>query len=844
MGTYKSQAQITLVDQASGPWTQMVTKMQAGAVRLQSGISGAFNRIKAGVAGALSRMTMGIRAFLPMLTVAGLGYGFIQATRDASAFSDEIAKVSTMLSGKGLQHLDAYSEKLKEMSVSFGRSTQDLSDGLYNILSAGIPADKAIQHLETTVMSAVGGFTDLLGVTRAVSAMMTAYQSENLDAARATDVLAAIVEKGITTLGELAPSIGMVTSFADSAGIKLNDLAGMLATVTKSGVGTFKSVTSLRSVLMAMQKPTENNAIYMAQLNDALKRGGAMEFAKTLKEMVDSGTKVVEIFEDTRSQLAINMLSKNMGFLKESIDAAANSFGMADAKAKQMMATPAFKLRVMRQELVAVRREIGEAMMPAILELGTNLRDLLATPWVREGIKSIASGLASIIQSVVKVAAATAVGVEKLKQYWPEIEKFFKTLLPSWMSESLEALKEFVSSWQEILGEGLAGKLFWDKMYFGIEKALARILGAFKAWGKALEGFFKGGTEGFMSGLLEGAEDIQKELVEIAKQEYWHKRKRLHEYHTAARREAERKTEGGPGQEGVTTTPGGGKRLTATKLRELMGISPEEMAMGQLTGPQALGPFGLRYGGLVSGRLARFIRKFGRKEGMEKFQAQIEREQRIAPGVGFMRDVTPAQQMRERVEAFRRARPEEFGGRIAGQIGQLQEAAAAAIRGRQWGRAGAIERRIGELQQGAGGELKQALRFNQERLKEMLRGGKAAEGTLKAQKIKEAQQNIMNLKKALGEEVEDPIVTKMKEAQKAFEEEMANMQKKIDSGVRDIVDAVKKNKAEATAAVSVNCQGDCQVSRYQSTAPNHKQVPRNFDEPVSQGTYSSPAPPM
>lgn len=856
MALYKSSAEIVLVDKASGPWAAMTQRMQASATKMQGRVSGAVRGMSNRVNRAMGRMLRSVTRFLPMLGAGGLVYSFISATKAAAAFSHEIAKVSTMLSGRNLGYLPEYEEALQSMAIQFGRTTQDLSDGLYNILSAGIAADKALEHLKVVTKAAVGGFTELFGVTRAVSAIMTAYQSEAVDVTRATDVLAAIVDKGITTLGELAPAIGMVTSSAESAGVTLNDLAGMLATVTKSGVGTFKSVTSLRSMLMALQKPTEDNAQYMTALQNAFERGGAMEFAQILKGMIESGTKMVDIFSDARSQLAVGMLTKNMGFLKESIDASANAASLAGGKFTQMAGNAAFKLAQMREEMTAVRREIGESLLPTILSAAKGFGAL--TQKIKEFFELSETGalfwaktrrdaliVFAIIETKFKILyKIVMIAIERIRYVLSRPWKVFdlSTIFIEQTQMMVEETRKMMAEIGYIKGDYLEQeKAIMDAAR---ERAIQKDLDAQKT---VLEGAVKTAKQiatiketvlsGFWSDpgpqwpieAMDATYRMGKTPIEILEEKIKEFKNDLSEWRRLRQPQLEDiqglipfKTPTGEEKWGEAAIADSVMTLAEQHAR---GMTPSQIARRARLARQAMGAQAeqLPMGMIGTTRLGRFIRKFGSEEGMRQFRAKLEREQRIAPGVGFMRDVTPAQQRIERWQRLAQQKPLEYARRATERIGALTERMGQELAKGNFGNAEAIAKRIGQIE----AAREQVSGPVQERLK-MLKDMKERLEEQGKEIPKQLEQAIIDAETALGQKKEDPIEVVKK-----------HMTKETDR----IINAVKKNKAEATAAVSVNCQGDCQVEKFTSTAQDMPGVPSTYPEEISYGTVP-PSPPM
>lgn len=506
-------------------------------------------------------------------------------------------------------------------------------------------------------------------------------------------------------------------------------------------------------------------------------------------------------------------------------------------------------IRVMKEKYPDAAKSFGKETAGTLARIGNYIGDFkeavgtgiiasITKVWNASkdvGPKLVALGekIGTMLALVLDTAASVGSGLSM------SIGLLFR-LLPEQYFKALGDLEKFVTTWRQILGEGLTGQMFWDNIYFGIEKGLARITGAFNAWAEALKGLFRSGPAGFLEGMQDGVDNLNRKLADIDTLEKQVRKNRLRDFKTEV---AEiQRTISGPGQDlrgGFTTTPGGPGGMSLARL--MGGGGPEEMAMGQLLSGQMVGAFGIGYGGLASGRAGRFIRQYGVEEGMKRFNAQLERESRLAPGVGFLQDRTPSQIMSERAEAFRQARPVEFARRAAEQINELNKRANDAILKQQFGRAEAMQGRASQIQQQANIELKQSLGFNEARLKELTKGGEAAEGTTKAKLIQEAQQNIRELKKALGEKVEDPIAEKIGEAQKAFEKKMEEVQdginKRITQDSDRIIGAISKNRATAKAVAMAN---GGQMMVIEQTSSDYVGVPTTYTENRGAGFVAVP----
>ncbi|GAG95650.1 unnamed protein product, partial [marine sediment metagenome] len=142
----------------------------------------------------------------------------------AADFETQLANVSTMLDESAMRILPEYRKGLQALSVEFGESTQTLSKGLYDILSASIPPAEALGVLEVSAKAAAAGITDTGVAADAITTILNSYGMSADQAGMVSDKLFAIVKEGKTTFAELAPSIGKVAATASMAGLSFDDL--------------------------------------------------------------------------------------------------------------------------------------------------------------------------------------------------------------------------------------------------------------------------------------------------------------------------------------------------------------------------------------------------------------------------------------------------------------------------------------------------------------------------------------------------------------------------------------------------------------------------------------------
>jgi len=207
-----------------------------------------FDRVGKGI----SEMSRAAR--LGFLAVAAAITGTVYA---AAKYEKQMATVSTMLSRKSMPIMDKYKDLVGKMGIIFGESTETLSKGLYDILSASIKPEKALKVLAVSAKAAAAGITDTGVAADAITTIMNSYGYAAEDAGLISDKLFTIVSKGKTTFAELGPNIGKVAATAAMAKISFDELGATIATVTRAGIRTEMAMTAINGIMKVFIKPTD-----------------------------------------------------------------------------------------------------------------------------------------------------------------------------------------------------------------------------------------------------------------------------------------------------------------------------------------------------------------------------------------------------------------------------------------------------------------------------------------------------------------------------------------------------------------------------------------------------------
>jgi len=333
-----------------------------------------------------------LRATTAILVPVGLG------VREFARFEEQLARVSTMVDDTAA-HMGRFRKALSGMAVEFGVSTETLAGGLYDILSAQIPASKALDVLREGTKGAIGGFTDTKTSTSALITILNAYGDQLRDAADASDLLFSIVKRGRLTYEDLASNLGKVAPSAAAAGVSVEEFGAVLALITRGMPDTDNATTALANVIETFMKNTDDAKAAARKLGinmstAGLRSKGLLYVIQQLAK-VDPDT-VAKVFPRRRALRGLIIAVQKAEELGIDIETMINRAGAAEEAYQKMAQTPLRALAQLWEGIKKVGREVGAPLIEPVMALAKNLGKLTADigKWIKqngEAVKSVAA---------------------------------------------------------------------------------------------------------------------------------------------------------------------------------------------------------------------------------------------------------------------------------------------------------------------------------------------------------------------------------------------------------------------------------------------------------------------
>lgn len=306
--------------------------------------------------------------------VGGLNDQIQKVAGSFNSFETSMRAVNTM-AGLNEEEFKGMKDSISELGKVIPKTREELADGLYQVISNGVPEDNWLSFLEASAKASVGGIADLGQTVTVTSTIIKNYGLSWEKAADIQDKIQLTAKNGVTSFEQLAAALPRVTGSAATLGVSINELMATFATLTGVSGNTAEVSTQLSAIFTALIKPSSEAAQMAAEMGiqfDAATitaAGGMEQFLTQLKECVQeysasSGTLETEVYGRLfGSAEAVRALIPLTGELadkfSDNVATMADSEGTIEEAFGQMSATGEANSIMWRNSLAAMTDWIG-----------------------------------------------------------------------------------------------------------------------------------------------------------------------------------------------------------------------------------------------------------------------------------------------------------------------------------------------------------------------------------------------------------------------------------------------------------------------------------------------------
>ena len=317
--------------------------------------------------GMMAASANGLRNTMLKLGGVYAAYRFVrEAVEAAIAFEKSIAEINTLLDSSSKQYLPQYINEIYRLTAAYGESAENLTHGLYDIISASISASQATKVLEVATRAAISGVTDTKISADALTTILNAYSMSADQAERVSDHLFTTVKLGKIRFAELAQGIGTAATLASSAGVKMTELLAAIASMTRVGMNADTVMTSLNAIITGFLSPAEDAVVaakkYGLELSAvSLKVNGLANAVEKLKGLGPG--QLAEIFPSIRALKGIMPLVQNYAGYMRDIGEYTKDVGANQKAFNEMADTTSFKIAKLKESLTNAYRGFGSYLI-------------------------------------------------------------------------------------------------------------------------------------------------------------------------------------------------------------------------------------------------------------------------------------------------------------------------------------------------------------------------------------------------------------------------------------------------------------------------------------------------
>nr|DAK10317.1 MAG TPA: minor tail protein [Caudoviricetes sp.] len=276
-------------------------------------------------------------------------------------------------------------ESLKTISKDTGVDLNNLSGGLYEVVSAFGESADSTKQLEIAAKAAKAGNAETSEAVKMLSAVTKGYGDTSAEAVgKAADLAFETVKLGQTSFPELASSMGAVIPLASTLKVSQEELFGAMATLTGVTGGTAEVTTQLKATMQGFMSPSTEMSEALKKMGyasgaTALESEGLGSILNKLKDSVN-GDEVAfaGLFSSVEAKNAVLALagSQAENFATKT-DAMTKASGAAEGAFQQQNKSVAAMANKIKNYGAVMLTSVGEKALPVITDALSKVMDAM-----------------------------------------------------------------------------------------------------------------------------------------------------------------------------------------------------------------------------------------------------------------------------------------------------------------------------------------------------------------------------------------------------------------------------------------------------------------------------------
>lgn len=363
---------------------------------------------------ALKGLAAGVTAATAAFTA-----GTAAAIAAGSAYQTAFAQTMTIMDQNVVSAGDM-SDAIIDLSNDTGAAATSLSESVYNAISATGDTANAVSLVADSSKLATAGFADESSALSVLTTITNAYGMATTEASNISDSLIQTQNLGVTTVGQLASSMGKAIATASAYSINLYNLESAYVSLTKAGISTEESTTYLSSMFNELgDSGSDVAAIIQNQTGKSfgqlMKSGASLgDVLDILLQSVDGDTEaLMNLWGSAEAGKAASAIAgQGVKTFNGNLEQLQHSTGLTEKAYQTMANTLSFQTDKLKTRITNLGTAVYEYFDDSLTEGVSGLSDafLELTDSVKDGelsdkMEDISEGVADLIHTGSELAA-------------------------------------------------------------------------------------------------------------------------------------------------------------------------------------------------------------------------------------------------------------------------------------------------------------------------------------------------------------------------------------------------------------------------------------------------------
>lgn len=345
-------------------------------------------------------------------TVTAIGTAiYAGPVKNAQEFQQSMAKVGT-IADTNVVPLAQLRQEIIALSNDTGKSINDLAEDVYSAISAGQDTADAVGFVTNATKLSTAGFAESAQAVDVLSTILNAYGMEAEKVTDVSDMLINTQNKGKTTVGELASSMGKIIPTANANNVALEQICAGYEKLTAKGIATAEATTYMNGMLNELGKTGSTADKLLRQktgksFKELMANGYSLaDVLQIVKDGAESsGLSLSDMFGSTEAgKAALSLMSDGVDSFNESVKGMIDSCGATEEAYAKMMDTTETKVTKAKNSISNLGTVLGDMLLPYVGMAADKVSEVVTkfsefaqeNPQVIATIAKVAAGLVGL----------------------------------------------------------------------------------------------------------------------------------------------------------------------------------------------------------------------------------------------------------------------------------------------------------------------------------------------------------------------------------------------------------------------------------------------------------------